>query len=125
MQKIIPTMTNLLVEFRTYKLRAGEGVAFHHIMGNESVPLLIAAGTSVIGYGNSAGDNDAYVLIRAYTSEQDRKTSQEAFYSSDVWRNGPRNSIISRIDTSIDFLRWMTRQQLSALISHLAVAEIR
>ena len=44
---------------------------------------------------------DAYFLMRAYRSVDERQQSQDAFYGSDEWRNGPREAIVSEIETLI------------------------
>ena len=57
----------------------------------------------VVAFGPSPHDASSYYLIRAYESLAERQVSQDAFYSSAEWRQGPREAIISLIesDTSI------------------------
>lgn len=57
----------------------------------------------VVAFGPSPHDDTSYYLIRAYESLDDRQSSQDAFYGSPEWRQGPRQAIISLIesDTSI------------------------
>jgi len=66
------------------------------------VPLLREAGLRVIACGPSlAGDGDeeeAY-LMRAFDSLEQRERQEESFYSSDVWRQGPREAVVSRIES--------------------------
>jgi hypothetical protein len=39
--------------------------------------------------------------MRAYPSMDERQRSQDAFYGSNEWRNGPREAIVSQIETLI------------------------
>ena len=53
----------------------------------------------VVAFGPSPHDEDSYYLIRAYASLADRQHSQDAFYGSDEWRNGPRESVLGKIES--------------------------
>lgn len=71
------------------------------MMREESVPLLEAAGIRVVSCGASLVDDDgegAY-LIRAFDSLAQRNEQADTFYTSDAWRSGPRDAIVSRIET--------------------------
>ena len=53
----------------------------------------------VVAVGPSLEDPDSYVLMRAYDSLEHRQRSQEAFYGSAEWREGPRDAILALIET--------------------------
>ncbi|WP_253379948.1 NIPSNAP family protein [unidentified bacterial endosymbiont] len=89
------------VEFLQYTLNPGTGREFHNIMKQQSIPLHIASGIDIVAFGNSEHDEDSYYLIRAYDNSGHLKKSQEEFYSSDGWKNGPRTAIIERIKVSV------------------------
>jgi len=107
---------NRLVEVRWYKLKPGTGARFHEIVVSQSIPLLAACGMEVVNYGPSAADADAYFLMRAFDSKEHMQSSEDGFYSSDAWRNGPRESILACIESYGDFLLWLSPK---------AVAEMR
>lgn len=92
----------MIVEIRTYRLHPGTGEEFVRLMREEAMPLLAQAGIRVLDAGLSLvadeGHQDAY-LIRAFDSIEDREAREEAFYSSDAWRQGPREAILSKIVT--------------------------
>jgi hypothetical protein len=90
-----------VIEVRTYKLRIGAGPEFHRLFVEESLPMLERWGVEVVAFGPSLDDEDSYCLIRAYPSVAELERSQDAFYGSDEWRNGPREAIVSRIESSI------------------------
>lgn len=92
----------MFLEIRTYRLKPGTRDEFVRVMREQSVPLLAALGIDVVAYGPSLVDEDgaqeAY-LIRAFTSLEQREGQEAAFYGSDEWRNGPREAIVSRIES--------------------------
>ena len=92
-----------LVEIRSYNLKPNSRDEFHRLVCEKSLPLLKQWGVDLVAFGPSAHDDNSYYLIRAYRDLDDRQTSQDAFYSTSDWRQGPREAIISLIesDTSI------------------------
>lgn len=58
-------------------------------------------GVEVVAYGPSLDDEDLYYLVRAYASLGELRESQDAFYGSDEWRQGPREEIVSMIESDI------------------------
>jgi NIPSNAP len=91
-----------VIEIRSYKLKPGSGSRFHELMMQQSLPLLKAAQTDVVRFGASLNGEDAYYLIRAYDSVEDLRASQDAFYGSEAWREGPREEILALIETYTD-----------------------
>jgi hypothetical protein len=90
-----------IVEVRTYKLLPGSGAEFHRLVVEDSLPMLERWGVDVVASGPSLDDPDLYYLIRAYPSVEELQRSQDAFYGSDEWREGPREAIVSLIESSI------------------------
>jgi hypothetical protein len=90
-----------VIEIRTYKLKPGSGEAFHRTVVEESLPMLERWGVDVVAFGPSLDDDDSYYLIRSYPSLDEKQRSQDAFYGSDEWRYGPREAIVSRIESDI------------------------
>ena len=88
-----------LVEVRTYRLRPGTSAVFHDAFVNRGIPLVKSAGMDVVAFGLSAGDPDGYFLLHAFASLEDRQATEDAFYASDAWRKGPRQSIIEHIES--------------------------
>ncbi|MFI6156175.1 NIPSNAP family protein [Kitasatospora sp. NPDC051170] len=92
----------MILEIRTYRLKPGSGEEFVRVMREESVPLLEEAGVRVVACGMSLvaedGHEEAY-LIRAFASIEEHREQEEAFYASDAWRSGPREAIVSRIES--------------------------
>lgn len=88
-----------LIEIRAYNLKPGTRAEFHRLVVEESVPMLKRWSVDVVAFGPSLHADDSYYLIRAYASLADRQASQAAFYGSAEWRQGPREAIVSKIDS--------------------------
>ncbi|MBA7933747.1 NIPSNAP family protein [Klebsiella sp. RHBSTW-00215] len=105
------------VEFLLYTLKPGSGEDFHRIMLEQSAPCHRAAGMDIVSFGNSVEDKDAYYLIRVYDDLAHLKASQEAFYSSQAWRDGPRQAIIDKISVSVKSTMILSTSAVDALRS--------
>ena len=61
--------------------------------------MLERFGVEVVAFGASLDDADSYYLIRAYASVAERQRSQDAFYGSDEWKEGPREAVLALIES--------------------------
>ena len=86
------------VEIRPYNLKPESRERFGRIAAETVMPMLARWGTEVVRHGPSAHDQDSYFLIRAYADLEDRQQRQDAFYGSDEWKLGPRNSVLELIE---------------------------
>lgn len=93
-------MPRRCVEIRSYNLKPDTRQAFHHLFTGESLPMLRRWGVDVVAAGPSPHDDASYYLVRAYADLADRERSQDAFYSSDEWRQGPREAILALIEVA-------------------------
>jgi uncharacterized protein (TIGR02246 family) len=87
------------LEIRLYALKPGIRTAFHALVEREALPLLRRAQIDVVAYGPSLHDADSYFLMRAFDSAAARTAAEDAFYGSDAWRRGPRDAVLSMIET--------------------------
>ena len=89
---------NHFLEIRSYTLKPGTRAEFHRLFMEEAMPLLARWKVDVVGYGPSLHDENSYYLMRRYDSLAQREESEDAFYSSDEWRQGPREAILALIE---------------------------
>jgi len=89
---------NRVVEIRCYNLKAGMRDRFHQLLVQQALPMLQRAKVDVVAYGPSLHDNDRYYLMRSYASLEDRQRSEDAFYGSAEWREGPRAAVLAVIE---------------------------
>ncbi|MGH9883551.1 MAG: NIPSNAP family protein [Pyrinomonadaceae bacterium] len=104
-----------MVEIRSYNLKPGSRNQFHRLVLRESLPLLNRWGVDVVAFGPSLHDSNSYYLIRAYESLDDRQSSQDAFYGSAEWRQGPREAIVSLIDSDTSIVIEMDSSVVDSL----------
>jgi len=104
-----------LVEIRAYALKAGAAPEFHELVKTAAIPLLGTFGMDVVAFGPSAHDENAYFLIRAYDDLRDLQSQQDAFYGSEPWLKGPRASIVSRIESYLSTVVWLSPESVEDL----------
>lgn len=103
------------VEIRSYNLKPGVRDLFHQLVVREAVPMLQRWKVDVVAYGPSLHDSDSYYLMRAYSSPEERQQSQDAFYGSDEWKNGPREAILASIESYTTIATWLDDAAVSGL----------
>jgi hypothetical protein len=105
---------NRVLEIRTYTLKPGTREQFHSFVMEFSLPMLKRWGVDVVLVGPSLHDDVSYVLMRSYADLRDRQESQDAFYGSDEWKNGPREPILALIETFTSVVLPVTPEALNA-----------
>jgi hypothetical protein len=88
-----------IVEIRSYNLKPGTRDKFHQLAERDAVPMLKRWKIDVVAYGPSLHDANSYFLIRSFASIEDRQRSEDAFYGSDEWKNGPRDAVLACIES--------------------------
>ena len=68
-------------------------------MQNTAMPMLARWGMDVVAHGPSPHEADGYYLIRSFASLAEMQAEEDAFYGSDEWRSGPRETIVSKIES--------------------------
>jgi hypothetical protein len=89
----------MITEIRIYKLKENSSENFTEVFTEQSLPMMKRWKINVVDYGFSLIDKESFYLIRNYESVEQRKESQDAFYGSDEWINGPEKEIINCIDS--------------------------
>jgi hypothetical protein len=87
-----------VIEILTLDVKPGKRDEFHKIYAKESLPLLRKWKIDVIAYGPSLHDANSYYIIRSFKSLEERQRSEDAFYASDDWKNGPKAAILALVD---------------------------
>ena len=81
----------MLFELREYRTRPGKREEWVKVMEEEIIPFQMSKG--VVVAGSFVGEeDDLYVWIRRFDTEDERKRIYEAVYESEYWKNemGPR-----------------------------------
>ena len=92
------------IEIRSYTLKPGRRDEFNRVFLEEAMPLLKRWDVDVVTYGPTLHDEKSYYLMRRFDSLAQREESENAFYGSDEWRQGPREQIIACIENYTEFV---------------------
>jgi len=93
-----PAASQEVFEILTLDIKPGRRDEFHNVYVSQSVPLLKKWNFNVVAYGPSLHDANSYYVIRRFKNLKDREKSEDAFYSSDDWKSGPRNAIMGLVE---------------------------
>ena len=103
-----------LIEIRAYKLKPAAVQAFHAAVVSSALPMLVRWGTDVVAFG-PGHEPDSYFLVRAYDDLADLNSCQDAFYGSDEWRDGPREAIVSHIESYVSTILHLSSESVEDL----------
>ncbi len=103
------------LEIRSYHLIATGQATFDKLMREEALPLVRAAGMDVVAFGPTENTDDGYYLMRAWPSVEAHAAGTEEFYSGSAWRDGPREAIMSWLETYSEILIPVSQAALAAL----------
>ena len=104
-----------VVEFRGLNLKPGSRAEFHRLYVERSLPLLRQWKFDVVSFGPSPHDETSYYVIRAFEDLAERQASEDAYYGSDDWRKGPREAMLSLIESYADVVLELDEATISAL----------
>jgi len=102
----------MFFELRQYRLQPGKRDEWVEYMENEIIPYQISKGMVVIGSFISPEDEDLYVWIRRFESEEERKRLYAAVYEDAHWTENmlPRvQELIYRDQSKITVLEATSR----------------
>jgi hypothetical protein len=88
------------VEIRSYDLKPASRGEFHETVVREAIPMLRRWKVDVVAFRPSLHEEDSYDLIRSYASLADRQQSQDAFHGSEEWKQGPRERVVGKIEST-------------------------
>ncbi len=88
-----------IIEIRGYNLKPGMRGMLEQLVSETTRPMLERHGTDVVAARASPGGGNSYYLIRAYRDTTERDQSQELFYGSAAWRDGPREAVLACIES--------------------------
>ena len=77
----------MFFELRQYRMVEGQKENWVKLMEEKIIPFQIAQGMVVIGSFVGEQEEDLYVWIRRFESEEQREELYEKVYQSDTWRN--------------------------------------
>lgn len=77
----------MFFELRQYRVKPGQRENWVHFMEETIIPFQISKGMVCIGSFVGEEEEDLYVWIRRFESEEERKDLYARVYESDGWKN--------------------------------------
>ena len=77
----------MFFELREYRTRPGQRERWVKFMEEVIIPFQISQGMVVIGSFTSTEEDDLYIWIRRFDSEEQREALYAAVYQSAEWKN--------------------------------------
>ena len=77
----------MFFELRQYRIKPGQREKWVKFMEEKIIPFQIAQGMVVLGSFVGEEEDDLFVWIRRFASEEEREQLYQAVYESDYWKN--------------------------------------
>jgi NIPSNAP len=77
----------MLFELRQYRTKPGQRQKWVKFMEEVIIPFQVSKGMVILGSFVGEEEDDLYVWIRRFASEEERKQLYAAVYESDTWKN--------------------------------------
>ena len=88
----------MFYELRQYRTLPGQRANWVDYMEKEIIPFQVSKGMVIAGSFVGEEEDDLYVWIRRFESEEDRKRLYEAVYETDHWKNEVAPRVIQMLD---------------------------
>ena len=88
----------MFFELRQYRIRKGKMKRWVKYMDEVLIPFQIAQGMVVVGSFVGQEDEDLYVWIRRFESEQERKRLYKKVYESETWNSQIKPQVDQMLD---------------------------
>ena len=77
----------MFFELRQYRTKPGQREAWVKFMEEVIIPFQVSKGMVIVGSFISQEEDDLYVWIRRFESEEERVAQYKAVYETDFWKN--------------------------------------
>ena len=106
---------NQIIEIRSIILKPGKVEEFQRLYIAEALPLLKLWNFDVVAHGPSLHDKNSYYVIRRFESLAQRDEMEDTYYSSDDWRQGPREQMLALMESYTDIVLELDETTLQGL----------
>ncbi len=90
----------MFFELREYHTQPGKRDEWAKLMDEVIIPYQVSKGMVVVGSFIGTQDEDTYIWIRRFDSEEERVRLYAAVYESDLWKNEMLPRVMDLIDRS-------------------------
>jgi heme-degrading monooxygenase HmoA len=78
-------MVRMIVEVRTYRIKAGQREKFISFFENRAIPAQRSKGMRIVGPLLDLENPDVFIWLRAFPSLEDRERMKSALYDGEEW----------------------------------------
>ncbi len=90
----------MFFELREYRTLPGQRQNWVNFMEEEIIPFQVSKGMTILASFVGEEEDDLYIWVRRFESEEQRKKLYEAVYESDYWVNEVAPRIPDMMDRS-------------------------
>ena len=90
----------MFFELRQYRIKPGMREQWVKLMEEKIIPFQVSQGMVVIGSFVAQEEDDLYVWIRRFESEEERKALYQKVYESDYWNGECKPGCDEMLDRS-------------------------
>ena len=90
----------MFFELREYRTHPGQRENWVRFMEGVIIPFQVSKGMVIVGSFVGQEEDDLYIWLRRFDSEEQREKLYEAVYQSDVWRDEIGPKVPSMMDRS-------------------------
>ena len=91
----------MVFELRQYRIRPGTRDAWVRFMETEVIPFQASMGMVVVGSFVGREEEDLYIWLRRFESEEERQLQYKAVYESDHWKHEIAPTIPKMLDGQV------------------------
>lgn len=88
----------MVIEMRTYKLKAGCRKRFLEIFRTKSMPAHAEIGMKILGPFLSIEDADTFFFMRGFPDLKSREPMKAKFYEGELWKRELENLLMPMIE---------------------------
>lgn len=88
----------MVIEMRTYKLKAGCRERFLKIFRTKSMPAHAEIGMKILGPFSSIEDEDTFFFMRGFPDLESREPMKAKFYEGELWKSELENLLMPMIE---------------------------
>ncbi len=77
----------MFFELREYRTKPGKRESWVEFMEEKIIPFQSSKGMVIVGSYVGQEEDDLYIWMRRFESEEERKRLYEAVYETDTWKN--------------------------------------
>ena len=88
----------MFFELREYRTRPGKRDSWVKFMEEEIIPFQSSKGMVIVGSYVGQEEDDLYIWMRRFESEEERERLYEAVYETDTWKNDIAPTVAELLD---------------------------